>query len=329
MWERHQREGVVIATSLALVAAVALVVSAYGHGMAGAAQAELFEWNTKTDPIFAGSEGDTVTGVDADDPNFNIKDLEYDSPFERMTSAEETRCPMCSGQREYHNNLYNLEHGGDATDIDSPEYRPDDEREGAAYEGGRGRVPATAAAGPLSEVSGPQGALQRMLVTVMAKMERNAEDYRLTDADQRREAAAARLLNKKRLLLKTEEAEIQEDMSGVQILLLQRTHLCLCRFFCFCFLSLSASVLSISGSRGPVSLFGPLSLLSLSPARSLSLWCLSGPSPEYVSRLGPSLSLSLSVSCKLLATQFPCPFVRECIHILLVLHFACVQTQSF
>ena len=232
MWERHQREGVVIATSLALVAAVALVVSAFGHGVAGAAQAELFEWNTKTDPIFAGSQGDTVTGVDADDPNFNIKDLEYDSPFERMTSAEETRCPMCSGQREYHNNLYNLEHGGDATDIDSPEYRPDDEREGAAYEGGRGRVPAmtAAVAGPMSEVSGPQGALQRMLVTVMAKMERNAEDYRLTDADQRREAAAARLLNKKRLLLKTEEAEIQEDMSGVQIWLLKRNHLCLCRF---------------------------------------------------------------------------------------------------
>ena len=60
-------------------------------------------------------------------------------------------------------------------------------------------------------------------------------------------------------------------------------------------------------SRAFLSLW-TLALLSLSPARALSLWCLSGPSPEYLSRLGPSLFPSPSVSCKLLATQCPSPY---------------------
>jgi hypothetical protein len=98
--DRAQRRALAAAAALALVAALALLVSTASHGSAGSGPRELFEWSTKTDPIFADTRGDTVTGVDADDPNFNIKDLEYDSPFERMTGAEETRCPMCSGQKE-------------------------------------------------------------------------------------------------------------------------------------------------------------------------------------------------------------------------------------
>ena len=117
----RRRPAVVAASALALVSAIALVVSAIGNGGAGRASSssELFEWSTKTDPIFSNSGGDTVMGVDADDPNFSIKDLDYDSPFERMTGAEETRCPMCAGQHEYHTYLHSLEHGGDATDQDS------------------------------------------------------------------------------------------------------------------------------------------------------------------------------------------------------------------
>jgi len=156
-----------------------------------------------------------VTGVDADDPNFNIKDLDYDSPFERVTGAQETRCPMCSGQKEYHTYLHSLENGGDATDEDSPQYHAGQEQDREpAFQDARGRVVLGAAQRPAraAVVSGPQGALQRMLSSVMEHMDKQARDYRLTDSAQRREAASARLLNKKRLLLKKEEAEVQADM---------------------------------------------------------------------------------------------------------------------
>ena len=111
------RSLVAVAAGVALLSAVAVVAVALGDGgRSDRAASELFEWSTKTDPIFSNSGGDTVMGVDADDPNFSIKDLDYDSPFERMTGAEETRCPMCAGQKEYHTYLHSLEHGGDATD---------------------------------------------------------------------------------------------------------------------------------------------------------------------------------------------------------------------
>ena len=223
-----QRRVVLVAAALALSAVLVLGLVYVDGGAGAGADTALFEWSTKTDPIFADSNGDTVSGVDADDPNFNIKDLDYDSPFERMTGAEETRCPMCAGQKEYHTYLHSLEHGGDATDLDSPEYHPGEERErDPAFEDGRGRVPGDTrgrfgeervAASPAAlpaYVSGPKGALSRILERVMVQMENQARQYRLTDAAQRREAATARLLNKKRLLLKREEAEVQEDMASL------------------------------------------------------------------------------------------------------------------
>ena len=88
-----------------------------------------------------------------------------------------------------------------------------------ALEDGRGRVPADrpafAGRSMEPEVSGPKGALQRMLARVMEQMEQQAREYRITDVDQRREAATARLLNKKRLLLKKEQAEVQDDMKAL------------------------------------------------------------------------------------------------------------------
>jgi len=216
---RPKERAAAAAAAAALVAAVALVVA---RGGSGAAPGALFAWSTRTDPIFSDSGGDTVMGVDADDPNFNIKDLDYDSPFERMTGAEETRCPMCAGQKEYHTYLHSLERGGDATDVDSPQYRGEERERDPAFEDGRGRVPAGRAAGARAAqqvvsgpVSGPKGALQRMLASVMQQMEIQAREYRITDVDQRREAAAARLLNKKRLLLKKEQAEVQDDMKAL------------------------------------------------------------------------------------------------------------------
>jgi len=222
-----RRAAAAVAAAAALIAAaLALVAGNFG---ARRDATELFAWSTKTDPIFSDSGGDTVMGVDADDPNFNIKDLDYDSPFERMTNAQETRCPMCAGQREYHTYLHSLENGGDATDVDSPLYRAARDGEGGegeeveegeqALEDGRGRVPADrpafAGRSMEPEVSGPKGALQRMLARVMEQMEQQAREYRITDVDQRREAATARLLNKKRLLLKKEQAEVQDDMKAL------------------------------------------------------------------------------------------------------------------
>ena len=221
-----KRRAAAAAAALTLVAALALLALRTDGSMTAGG---LFEWTTKSDPIFSDTKGDTVAGVDADDPNFKIQDLDYDSPFERMTGAEETRCPMCAGQKAYHTYLHSLERGGDAADQDSPSYHPEGEGEGEgerdpAYAEGRGRVPGdeggTAAAAPAAEggggmdaveesadagrvapfLAGPKGALQRLLRRVMGQIDEEARQYRLTDVAQRREAVAAKVLNEKRLL---------------------------------------------------------------------------------------------------------------------------------